>query len=48
MAFLKRCVSTVIKCACGKPGVSNLIGSWYCADCLKKEKDSKNSCNTKK
>jgi len=42
MAFIKRCVSTVLKCSCGNPGVTNLKGKWYCQECLeKREKDSK-------
>lgn len=38
MAFLKRCVSTVVKCACGKPGITNIKGKWYCLDCSKELK----------
>jgi len=43
MAFLKRCISTVIKCACGKPSIKCIDGSWYCLDCSEKElqKDKK-------
>jgi len=38
MAFIKKCMGTILKCACGKPGVINLKGNWYCLDCSKKEK----------
>ena len=48
MAFLKRCMSTILKCACGNPGVINLKGTWYCVDCSNKEKDSKSSKKDKK
>jgi len=41
MAFMKRCVSTVLKCACGKPGVVNLKGKWFCVDCSEQNKDPK-------
>ena len=36
MAFIKMCVGTVLKCACGKPGVLNHKGKWYCLNCSEK------------
>ena len=41
MSFIKRCVSTIIKCGCGKPSVINYRGKWYCVDCLNNLKKSK-------
>lgn len=43
MAFIKRCVSTVLKCSCGKPGIKNLNDKWYCLECSEKIKSDKKS-----
>lgn len=37
MAFIKKCISTVIKCVlCGKPGITQIKEKWFCSDCIKK------------
>jgi len=44
MAFIKKCISTVLKCAkCGKPAIKQTSGKeyapeWLCLDCLNKSK----------
>lgn len=46
MAFLKKCVSTVLKCvSCGKPAVKQVTASgeqspkWLCLDCVNPKKE---------
>ena len=35
MAFIKRCVSTIMKCiTCGKPALLKQQDDWFCQDCV--------------
>jgi hypothetical protein len=42
MAFIKRCVATVMKCfLCGKPGIYKFKENWFCQECPTSQMDQK-------